>query len=301
MIDLKRLRYMSVLASKLNFARAAEELGITQSALTRAIQSLEQEIGMRLFDRDRSGVSMTEQGLWVLAKTERLLADANDYEHQILAASRGLEGRVRFGMGELPAFALLRPVLTECVAQTPGFRHEVAIQDADALFAMLKANEIEFFISAEFVLPEAMPIRQDMIGRFPISTVVRSGHPLLSSKHLGERYPILVADRNIVTTNLVLGLEEQVGASVQVVGDYNVLAHLTCQTDAIWITSPLAVSEDIASGRLAELKGPIPGGQRNFRVIMYSLARRTPSAAAMRLKLAFQKQFRLSVSLVPSR
>jgi DNA-binding transcriptional LysR family regulator len=301
MIDLKRLRYMAVLARKLNFARAAEDLGITQSALTRAIQSLEHEIGIRLFDRDRSGVSMTEQGLWVLAKTERLLPDVNDYEHQILAASRGLEGRVRFGMGELPAFALLRPVLTRSIAQAPGFRHDVAIQDADTLFAMLRSDEIEFFISAEFLLPEAMPIRQEVIGKFPISTVVRGGHPLLSSEPDAGRYPILVADRSAVTTELVLELRERVGLSVQVVGDFNVLAHLTRQTDAIWITSSLAVSEDLAAGRLAELSGPILGVQRDFRVIMYSLARRTQSAAAMRLKLAFQKQIKLSASLIASR
>jgi DNA-binding transcriptional LysR family regulator len=166
---------------------------------------------------------------------------------------------------------------------------------------MLRSDEIEFFISAEFLLPEAMPIRQEVIGKFPISTVVRSGPPLLSSEPDAGRYPILVADRSSVTTELVLELRERVGLSVQVIGDFNVLAHLTRQTDAIWITSSLAVSEDLAAGRLAELSGPILGVQRDFRVIMYSLARRTQSAAAMRLKLAFQKQIKLSASLIASR
>lgn len=98
MIELRRLRYLVTLAMRLSYARAAEDIGITQSALSRAIQSLEREMGMRLFDRDQSGVSLTEEGQRVVEKAEGLLANAKDFEHQVKMTSRRLEGRIRFGM-----------------------------------------------------------------------------------------------------------------------------------------------------------------------------------------------------------
>lgn len=300
MIDLRRLRYLVALSKKLNFARAAEELGITQSALTRAIQTLEQDISIRLFDRDRSGVSLTEQGRWVVARTERFLIDARDYEHQLLAASRGIEGQVRFGIAEMPAFALLRPVLAERIVQAPAFRHDVSIQDAETLFSMLISDEIEFFISAEWQLPEPQLIREEVIGKFPISIIVRNGHPLLEAGGAAGRYPILVADRNAVTTGLPLRLHEEVGSGVQVIRDFDVLAHLTRETDAIWITSSFVVSQDLARGALAELEWPAEGPTRDFRVIMYSLARRAQSEAAIAIKRAFREQTRRTASLLPS-
>lgn len=62
MIEFRRLRYLVTLAMQLSYARAAEDLGIKQSAVSRAIQSLEREMDLRLFDRDQSGVSVTAQG-----------------------------------------------------------------------------------------------------------------------------------------------------------------------------------------------------------------------------------------------
>lgn len=66
MLGLRRLRYLIVLAKRLGYSRAAEDLRLSQSALSRAIQALESELGVRLFDRDRAGVMLTEQGRWIV-------------------------------------------------------------------------------------------------------------------------------------------------------------------------------------------------------------------------------------------
>jgi DNA-binding transcriptional LysR family regulator len=125
MQELRRLRYLVVLAKRLSYSRAAEDLGLSQSALSRAIQSLERDFGMRLFDRDRAGVVPTEQGRWVVEKAEALLTSAIDFEHQVNFAARGSEGRARFGLTALLATALLPATLTTRLLKTPGFSHEV--------------------------------------------------------------------------------------------------------------------------------------------------------------------------------
>lgn len=62
MLDLRKLRHVVVLARRLNYVRAADELGITQPTLTRSIQALERQLQVRLFDRDHGSVNLTPRG-----------------------------------------------------------------------------------------------------------------------------------------------------------------------------------------------------------------------------------------------
>jgi DNA-binding transcriptional LysR family regulator len=61
-IDLRSLRYVVGLARQLSFTKAADELGVSQSALSRSIQQVERRSAARLFDRDRGGVYLTAVG-----------------------------------------------------------------------------------------------------------------------------------------------------------------------------------------------------------------------------------------------
>lgn len=82
---------------------------------------------MRLFDRDRAGVMLTEQGRWIAEKTEALLSSANDFEHQVGFVARGAECRSRFGLSSVPASALLPALM-------PAFMHEVVVDEVEPLW-----------------------------------------------------------------------------------------------------------------------------------------------------------------------
>ena len=136
MLDLRRLRYLVVLAKRLSYSRAAEDLRLSQSALSRAIQALESELGVRLFDRDRAGVMLTEQGRWIVQKAEALLTSATDFEHQVGFVAKGAGGRTRFGISPEPASALL-PALAPRLRDTPSFVHEVMVGQVEAMWPKL--------------------------------------------------------------------------------------------------------------------------------------------------------------------
>ena len=76
-MELRRLKYMSVLAEELHFGRAAERLGIAQPALTQQIQALERDLGVQLFQRTKRSVRLTVAGRVTLSEAIRTLQQAD--------------------------------------------------------------------------------------------------------------------------------------------------------------------------------------------------------------------------------
>lgn len=92
-LDMRQLHTFRVVAMTRNFTRAAVELGCCQSTVTVHIQALERELGVSLFERDRSAktVVLTDEGKRVLEYTQRLLALANEVNAAVSSGVRGPE------------------------------------------------------------------------------------------------------------------------------------------------------------------------------------------------------------------
>lgn len=281
MIDLRNLRYVVTVARRLSFARAAEELGISQPALTRAVQAVEKRFDIRLFDRDRSGVKVTAQGRAMLDSAVALLANADDMERQWDLTARGQSGDVCFGMAPMPARALLSATVLERLAAAPGVRNIAVVRNVDALWPLLVAGEIEFFVAAEGQVPDTVPVRAEALGTFPNSLIVRRGHPLLTGTYNDARFPVLTSSRSGMSH--AAGLDELADGAPHVIEDFGALVQLTASSDAIWRTSSHAVAEEIRSGILCELLRSSEPAVPRIRMIMYRLERRSQSIAARSL------------------
>jgi DNA-binding transcriptional LysR family regulator len=282
MLDLRNLRYLVTLARHLNYVRAADELAITQPTLSRAIQALERQLAVRLFDRDRGGVHLTPQGRDIAERAAFLLADAEELERRSHRNAQGESGHVRFGMAPMPARALLAKTLADRLNAAPRVTNEVVVRDVEALWSMLVRGEIEFFVSPYRPGHDLTQARIQTLGRFPLSLIVRAGHPLLADPGSGERFPLLRSS----WTGLSVPAEVRhfILDDPNIVEDFGTLARITATTDAIWLSSAYAIEDEIRAGMLVELFRAAD----TVEVAEYALTRRSRSALADALVAALK-------------
>jgi DNA-binding transcriptional LysR family regulator len=286
MIDLRSLRHLVVLARQLNYVRAADELGVTQPTLSRSIQALERQLGLRLFDRDRRGVNLTPQGRLVAERAAFLLVDAEDLERQAKLSAQGEHGRIRLGMAPMPARTLLTRALTDRLKLAPNVTHEVVVRDVEALWAMLVAGEIEFFVSPNPPIHHLGDVNVEVLGSFPFSLIVRAEHPLMLDPSTPERFPLLRSSWTGIS--VPREIERYVLGPPNVVEDFAVLAGVTAATNAVWLSSAYAIDEELRGGSLREFFR----AEQQLNIVMYSLKRRSRSAIADAVAGAFREQVR---------
>jgi DNA-binding transcriptional LysR family regulator len=98
-MELRQLRYFVTLAHELNFSRAARRLNISQPPLSRQIQQLERELGLRLFVRDKRSVYLTDAGRALLNDAGALVDQAVRFKDTASLAAQGKAGVVKIGIG----------------------------------------------------------------------------------------------------------------------------------------------------------------------------------------------------------
>jgi DNA-binding transcriptional LysR family regulator len=120
-LDLRRLRYFVTLADELNYGRAAAVLHIAQPALSRAITTLERELGVTLFERSRSGTRLAAAGARLRDDARELLQAAETMRRRARVADR--EGR-GVAIGFMPGL-IMTPLVRRLEARFPVLRVDV--------------------------------------------------------------------------------------------------------------------------------------------------------------------------------
>jgi DNA-binding transcriptional LysR family regulator len=96
-MDLRRLRYFVAAAEELSFNRAAQRLRIAQTPLSNQIKQLEEELGVRLFERTSRGVRMTEAGETLLEEARRIFVQVDQTVNLVRRVGYGEVGRLTLG------------------------------------------------------------------------------------------------------------------------------------------------------------------------------------------------------------
>jgi DNA-binding transcriptional LysR family regulator len=190
-------------------------------------------------------------------------------------------------MAPMAARARLSKVLSEQLNSAPGVTNEVVVRDVEALWNMLVSAELEFFVSPNRPLHDLAQAHVEFLGEFPLSLIVRAGHPLLSAAEDGAKYPLL---RSSWTGMAVPDeIQHRVLDAPNVVEDFSTLARVTASTNAIWLSSVYAIEAELQAGSLVELLR----ARQHIEVNMYSLARRSRSPIATSVAAALRHHVKL--------
>jgi DNA-binding transcriptional LysR family regulator len=127
-MDLRQLRYFTVVAEELHFGRAAERLHMTQPPLSMAIQALEEDLGAALFERNRRGVVLTAAGAALAPEARRLLAEVEALPALAQRAAAGEAGRLGLSFVSSADYSVLPPFLRRYRTRYPGV--QIALQEA---------------------------------------------------------------------------------------------------------------------------------------------------------------------------
>ena len=178
-MTLVQLKHFVALAEAGSFSRAAAQVFLTQPALSRSIQALEEEWGAPLFDRVGRRIELTPQGLEVLPRVRRLLADAQEIQRSSREMNSAEAGALRIGMGSGPGAMLMSPLLLTMAREHPQLHLEIARSGTELLVQALRERRLDaLVVDARSMKPSSdlkAEFHHEMRGAF----MVRKGHPLL--------------------------------------------------------------------------------------------------------------------------
>src|SRR5438270_752969 len=144
--ELRHIRAFLKIAETRNFTRAANDLHVSQSALTVQVQQLEDSLGVKLFDRGKRGVTLTAAGKDVFGPLQRLLSDAQavvEHARELSSASTGF-----VAIAALPTVcAGPLPTLVQSFAQShPGVRIQIVDVVAERVREAVLKRQVELGI-----------------------------------------------------------------------------------------------------------------------------------------------------------
>lgn len=286
-ITLRQMQHIVVLARRRSYVRAADELQITESALSRSIQTIEQQFSVRLFDRDRSGARPTPNGRDVIAEAETLLYQATEFARKLAAPGDGAVGHVAIGFAPHAASMMLSRVMCDLINNYPKLRTRAEVRHADSLLEMLLKDDIELAVCGDRQVPPDAPVDTVALGEIPVAYLVRRGHPLADYAEIAaddiRRFPAIAGYPGRQFTGAEPGQIQELTASCE---DFRTLLAVTLESDAIWLGASIAwFTEDEKKGlvELPPIKGLPPmreGHHEPMRLLVLTAQNRTLSSQA---------------------
>ena len=175
MTDPRLLRPFVALADELHFGRAAERLHVTQPALSQQIARLERQLGVRLFDRTRTRVELTEAGAAMLPAARTAVEAAAAAAEVARSHAHGEAGELRLGLSP-GAHYVAQPLLAEFARRRPRVRVRARQDSSSALAEQVADGRLELALG--FCTEPREGVVCAWLRDEPVVVAVAADHPL---------------------------------------------------------------------------------------------------------------------------
>lgn len=204
-MEVRQLKIFAKAAETLNFSEASKQFYITQSTLTQTIKQLEDELGVKLFDRNSHEVYLTEAGSELLAHVDSVISEIEECKARILDLSNLRRGKLSIGVTH--SFAMLNTeVVAEFCELYPQIKIEIVYKCMGELLLMLQRHELDYVLSYKpsYEMPQ---IDSEVLFHDRLGVIVRRDHPLAERKSVSirelDQYGLVLPAKGMQTRNVL--------------------------------------------------------------------------------------------------
>lgn len=297
MIDALTLDQFAVFAAVVDegsFAGAARRMNRAQSAVTYAIQKLEDQSGVALFDRSTYRPTLTEEGKALLPRARRILSDLEEYRLHARRMTMGLEDELTLAIHPFTPRKRLSEILTDFNRTFPSVRINASLTTRDAALENLRNGSVDLAVAHELIsLGEGFERR--FYGRMEVVVTAAPDHPLASVK--GQINAELLRDHTHLA-NYGIPSEEEVALlhglgmdshTVWRVMDFETMRNLLI-AGVGWSSVPRSrIENDVNEGRLVVLRAEGWGAEEGLRIVPLVIARNAGKPAGPAARWLFDR------------
>lgn len=253
-MQVRDLDYVVAVAERGSVLRAAEQLGMTQPAVTKAIARLERELGLPLFERDRRGMVPTVAGATLLARAHKIRLEYDDALRELGELRAGATGLVRFGYSPTVAGSLIFGACNQLLRERPAARLHLRERLGNEMLDALLGGEVDLVVARipeeEIEQVSTLPLYMDQLF-----VVADAGHPLVRRRNVSLQE--LVQEEWVLPPKRIL-LRQQLEAAFRAQG--LTPPRLRVETDS----NRQAMLEFVRGSRWLSLSGEDTLAQRDY-------------------------------------
>ncbi|WJV25676.1 MULTISPECIES: LysR family transcriptional regulator [Pseudomonas] len=196
-MNIRQIQYFLVVAEEQNFTRSAERVHIHQSALSRVIKELEEELGVALFERGKGRIRLTWSGEVFREDARRLLSFLKSVRSRTKAAEHGYRGHLRIALTDGLAQPRMTELLSRCRSEEPLTEIRVLEMTAKEMFQALKFDQVDAGFTT-LAGCEAEGLIKEVAWTDRLVFVIPSHHPLVTRDKLplseAIQHPMIMCD-----------------------------------------------------------------------------------------------------------
>ncbi|MDP3899203.1 MAG: LysR family transcriptional regulator [Mesorhizobium sp.] len=226
---IRQLQYFIAVAEQGSVSRAAQNLSISQSAVTEAIKELEGDLGVILFDRHPRGLAITHKGHQFLRHATKILADVSDARRTFSGEAESATGRLQLGVTSLVAGYVLSDLLARYRRAFPGVEVSAIEDNGDYLEHLLIGGELDVAVMVISNLRDRMALQAEILEVSPYRLWLPLGHKLAGADSIG--LTDIAAEPLIMLT--VDEIEENTGKLLMALGARPHVAFRTRSVEAV--------------------------------------------------------------------
>ncbi len=181
---LRQLQYFVAAAEHGSVSLAAQELSISQSAVTEALKHLEADLGVRLFDRHSRGLTITQKGHQFLRHAGTILAGVSGARRAFETPDGVLGGRLHLGVTSLMAGYVLSDLLAKFRRANPEVEVTATEDSGEYLEHLLIGGELDVAVMVTTSLQNRTALQTDILDVSPYRLWLPLGHPLVSAESI---------------------------------------------------------------------------------------------------------------------